>query len=291
MSEHSLPRTLAQGLAFAEAPRWHCGQLWFSDMYAGTVCCMDATGQLSTYLTVPGQPSGLGWLPDGRLLVVSMEQRCVMRLDAQGLVVHADLSHIAPMHCNDMVVDAQGRAYVGNFGFDIFSNTLPESTVLTLVTPDGQARVVAEDVMFPNGSVITPDGLTLIVAETFRHQLTAFDIAADGSLHRRRVWASLGERMPDGMALDAQGALWVACPSTADFVRVHEGGAISARIATSAPAIACALGGEAGDTLFMLTGPVCAPTQALQERSSCIHALQVPVARANHHLPAHAHAG
>lgn len=270
--------TLTTGLAFAEAPRWHAGRLWFSDMYAQRVSSIGSNGDLRTELQLDDWPSGLGWLPDGRLLLVSMQRRCILRQDPEGLVLHADLSQLAPAHCNEMVVDALGRAYVGNFGFDVFSSTPPCTTNLILVQPDGSARVVADELMFPNGSVITPDGKTLIVAETMAHRLTAFDIAADGSLSGRRVWANLGHLMPDGISLDAEGALWVASPSTSEFVRVHEGGEITNRISSTTTAIACALGGEDRHTLFMLSGPTCAPEQALELRQSQIETMRVAVA-------------
>lgn len=270
--------TLTAALAFAEAPRWHAGRLWFSDMYAQRVCSIGSNGDLRTELQLDDWPSGLGWLPDGRLLVVSMQQRCILRQDPEGLVLHADLSQLAPAHCNEIVVDALGRAYVGNFGFDVFSSTQPCTTNLILVHPDGSARVVADELMFPNGSVITPDGKTLIVAETMAHRLTAFDITADGSLSGRCVWADLDHLMPDGISLDAEGTLWVASPSTSEFVRVREGGEITDRIPSTTPAIACALGGEDGHTLFMLSGPTCAPEQALELRQSQIETMRVAVA-------------
>ncbi|MEO8837917.1 MAG: SMP-30/gluconolactonase/LRE family protein, partial [Herbaspirillum sp.] len=177
------------GLAFAEAPRWHDGKLWFSDFYTNSVYCLHAKGELSTVVEVPGRPSGLGWLPDGRLLVVSMTERRLLRLDPDGLTELADLSPLAGFDCNDMVVDRLGRAYVGNFGFDLIGKAPLQPATLIMVTSDGQARTVADDLLFPNGCVITPDGQTLILAETFGHRLTAFDIAADGSLHARRCWA------------------------------------------------------------------------------------------------------
>lgn len=269
--------TIIDGLAFPEAPRWHDGKLWFSDFYTHQVHCIGADGALKTVVDVPGQPSGLGWLPDGRLLVVSMHDRCLLRLDASGLATVADLSGLAPSHCNDMVVDRQGRAYIGNFGFDMFNKEPVTPTVLLLVQQDGQARVVADDLLFPNGCVITPDQSTLIVAETFGKRLTAFDIAADGSLGRRRVWADLGEASPDGICLDAEGAVWVASPPTSEFLRVREGGEIAERIKVSNQAIACALGGPDGRTLYMVTGRVSKAPRALAERVGRIESLRVTV--------------
>jgi sugar lactone lactonase YvrE len=244
---------LVEGLAFPEAPRWHDGQLWFSDFFTRRVMRVNSRGIASVVVEVPGQPSGLGWLPDGRLLIVSMTDRRLLRLEDQGLATVANLRDLAPFHCNDMVVDRQGRAYIGNFGFDLAARAAVSPTVLIMVTPEGQARIVAEDLLFPNGSVITPDGRTLIVAETFGRRLTAFDIALDGSLSGRRTWAGLKEAMPDGICLDAEGAIWVASPQTAEVLRVLEGGEITHRVPVINQAIACMLGGADRRTLFILT--------------------------------------
>ena len=167
--------------------------------------------------------------------------------------VHADLSKLAPHHCNDLVVDDRGRAYVGNFGSDISAGGAPTPTCLILVEPGGRARVVAEDLVFPNGMVITADGRTLIVAETFASRLTAFDIAGDGSLSKRRDWASLAGPMPDGICLDGENAVWLASPFSQELLRVREGGEILQRVATEQLPVACALGGSDGRTLFVLT--------------------------------------
>jgi sugar lactone lactonase YvrE len=221
-------------------------------------------GDLRTEFEIDDQPSGLGWMPDGSMLIVSMTKRQLLRRTRDGAIsVHADLNAIATFHCNDMVVDAQGRAYVGNFGFDLDKEmaarggaavTADHATAkLALVTPDGAVRVAAEDMHFPNGSVITPDGKTLIVGETFGACLTAFDIGADGALSNRRVWAQLAPRLPDGNALDTEGAIWVANPVAPECFRVAEGGKVLEVIDTGAPCFACMLGGDDGRTLFMLT--------------------------------------
>jgi sugar lactone lactonase YvrE len=260
-------RCLISGLAFAEAPRWHNGELWFSDFYTHQVMRVDRDGRAHVVVEVPNQPSGLGWLPDGRLLVVSMVDRKLMRLDPAGLVEVADLSALAGFHCNDMVVDAKGRAYVGNFGFDLFTQPVaPRATVLVRVEPDGTVSVAAEGLWFPNGTVITPDGMTMIIGETFARRLTAFNISADGKLGNRRLWADLGTIAPDGICLDAEGAVWVASVRSNEFVRVLEGGAITQRIAVSNQAIACALGGENGKRLFMVTGRVKGHDEAMAAR-------------------------
>ena len=262
-----MPRTtrvLSEGIYFGEGPRWHDGRLWFSDFYAYAVKSVSLAGDMRTEFTLDDRPSGLGWLPDGTLLVVSMTKRQVLRRTSSGsLAVHADLSGIATFHCNDMVVDASGRAYVGNFGFDLDAEITArgvESVLadhgtakLACVLPDGTARVAAHDMHFPNGSVITPDGRTLIVGETLGAALTAFDIAADGTLSNRRLWASTGSRVPDGIALDANGNIWIANPIAPECALIAPGGKVLDVIDTGAPCYACMLGGDDGRTLFMLT--------------------------------------
>lgn len=265
-------------LAFPEAPRWHDGALWFSDFHTHRVQRVGINGHVETIARVPGQPSGLGWLPDGRLLVVSMTDRRLLRLDGGTLTEVADLSHLAAFHCNDMVVDAKGGAYVGNFGFDIAARQAPRPTDLILVQPDGQARVVASDLHFPNGAVITPDGRTLIIGESYASRLSAFDIADDGSLSRRRVWARLVHATPDGICLDDQGAVWLASPISREVIRVREGGEVTHRIATPGQAVACMLGGPQRRTLFVLTGKVMAtPEQSRESLNGMIYTLPVEV--------------
>ncbi|MBA3027228.1 MAG: SMP-30/gluconolactonase/LRE family protein [Desulfobacteraceae bacterium] len=245
---------LVDGLMFPETPRWHDGKLWFSDMVGRKVMTVDLSGKTEVIVEVPKGPSGLGWLPDGRLLVVSITDRRLMRLDPDGLNVAADLSDLATFNCNDMVVDGQGRAYVGNFGYDALGGKPFAPATLILVTPDGKARIIAEDMAFPNGTVITPDGKTLIVGESRGSCLTAFDIESDGSLSHRRVWAQLEKgHMPDGTCLDAEGAVWVTSPGKGEVLRVHEGGTISRIIKGMKPAFACMLGGTDRRTLFLCT--------------------------------------
>jgi sugar lactone lactonase YvrE len=281
MSAHPILEPFLGGLAFPESPRWHQGALWFSDFYDHRVCRVAADGRAETMAEVPGQPSGLGWLPDGRLLVVSMNDRRLLRLDGSSLVEMADLSALAPAPCNDMLVDALGRAYVGNFGFDLQHRAPFAPTSLILVRPDGRARTVANDMHFPNGMVLTPDARTLIVAESYGQRLTAFDVMDDGSLQRRRVWAQLeGKGVgPDGICLDADGAVWLASPVSREVLRVREGGRVTHRIATAGQAVACALGGVERKTLFVLTGRVLVtPEQSRAERSGMIYAAPVEVA-------------
>ena len=174
--------TLVEGLCFGEGPRWHDGRLWLSDMHAHQVINVDGQGNVDVVVEVPNRPSGLGWLPDGDLLIVSMRDRQVLRYDGAGLHTHSDLSQLASFDCNDMVVDGNGRAYVGNFGFDLHAGEAPKAAELICVEPDGSARIVADELLFPNGTVITPDGQTLIVGESWGGRLTAFDIDAAGNL-------------------------------------------------------------------------------------------------------------
>lgn len=256
---------LAEGLTFGEGPRWHAGRLWFSDFYDHAVKSMDAAGAVRTEIEIDDQPSGLGWLPDGRLLVVAMKRRQLLRVDSEGIKVHADLSPVAAYHANDMVVDRLGRAYVGNFGFALDAALASRSVAevfadhatarLARVDPDGRVHVAAADLHFPNGGVITPDGRTLILAETLAMRLSAFDIAADGTLSGRRVWAQLGTRAPDGICLDANGHVWVANALAPECVLVAPGGEIMATVQTDQPCYACMLGGPGRRTLFMMTAP------------------------------------
>lgn len=245
---------LAGGLFFPEGPRWRGHRLWFSDMHARKVMTVDLSGNLETIVQVPGSPSGLGWLPDGRLLIVSMTDRRLLRFEDGKLAPMADLSDMATYHCNDMVVDDQGRAYIGNFGFDLGLRQEVVPAEIIMVGPDGEAKVVAQDLLFPNGTVITPDGKTLIVAETFGQRLTAFDILPDGLLGNRRVWAELKGYYPDGICLDEAGGIWVASPENhTGVLRVLEGGRITHRVEVESNAYACMLGSDDRRTLFVLT--------------------------------------
>jgi len=270
------PRTLLDGLRFPESPRWHEGALWFSDMHARQVMKLDLDGRAELVVEVPNDPSGLGWLPDGRLLVVSMQDRRLLRLDPDGLHAVADLSACTSFHCNDMVVDDQGRAYVGNFGFDLHGGGTPTETNLALVRPGGEIEVVARQLLFPNGTVITPDGGTLIVGESFGARLTAFDIAPDGTLSNRRIWAQLEKAVPDGICLDAEGGIWLASPVSAEVLRVREGGEVTDRVSVETQAFACMLGGPERRTLFICTAADSDPAKT-DSRSGRIESVEVEV--------------
>lgn len=257
-------RVLTEGIYFGEGPRWRDGRPWFSDFYAHAVKSVSLAGDLRTEVEIDDQPSGLGWMPDGSLLIVAQIKRQLLRRFPDGrIAVHAELGHIADFHCNDMVVDSRGGAYVGNFGFDLDAAIHArgvESVIaqhptarLAYVTPEGEAKVAAQDLHFPNGPVITPDGRTLILGETLGGVLTAFDVAPDGGLSNRRVWAQTWPRVPDGIALDADGAIWIANPIAPECARIAAGGEVLEVVETGQPCFACMLGGDDGRTLFMLT--------------------------------------
>jgi len=266
---------LVDGLDFGEGPRWRDGQLWYSDFFQHRVYTVTADGQRETVLDLgEEQPSGLGWLPDGDLLVVGMLGRRILRYDGTEVSVHAELGHIATSHCNDMVVDRRGNAYVGNFGFDYGAGQAPAGAALALVRPDGSTLAVAEDLQFPNGAVITPDGMTLVVGETFGSRYCAFTVATDGTLSDRRIWAEVPGRMPDGCCLDAAGGIWFADAIRPEVVRVVEGGEITDAVEVPQRAFACMLGGDQGTTLFVITAPS-DPQAGLRPGQGAVWAVEV----------------
>jgi sugar lactone lactonase YvrE len=245
-------QTLMTGIAFGESPRWYDDRLWFSDWGTQEIIAVDLEGESEVIVRVPSFPFCIDFLPDGRLLIVSASERLLLRREPDGpLVTHADLSTLSEHPWNDIVVDAWGNAYIGNIGFDFPEAEFAPGT-LALVTPDGSARQVADGVAFPNGIVVTPDNSTLIVAESYANRLTAFDITADGSLSNRRMWAELGGGVPDGICLDAEGALWYGDVPNKRCVRVREGGEVKQTIALDRGCFACMLGGPDGKTLFMV---------------------------------------
>ena len=284
-------RELTGGIYFGEGPRWHEGRLWFSDFYAHAVKSVSLAGDLRTEFEIDDQPSGLGWMPDGSMLIVSMTNRQVLRRTPDGQIsVHADLGHIASYHCNDMVVDAAGGAYVGNFGFnldaEIAARGVPDvlashpTAKLAYVAPDGRVRIAAEDMHFPNGPVITPDGKTLILGETLAAVLTAFDIGPNGALSNRRVWAPTQPAVPDGICLDADGAIWIANPIAPQCVRIAEGGEVLEVIDTGQLCYACILGGDDGKTLFMVVADSADHDEAARAPTGKILVAQVDSPRA-----------
>ena len=255
--------TLLEGLTFPEGPRWRSGRLWFSDFYSHKVIQVDENGNSKTVVEVLEQPSGLGWMENGNLLVVSMRDQRILRMENDTLVQHADLSDLSTYWCNDMVVDKAGGAYVGNFGFNRRNGEEPCPTNLIRVSPEGRPSLAADGLWFPNGMVITPDGNRLIVAETFGHRLTVFDVLQDGSLSNRKIFAENVEMYPDGICLDAEGAIWVADPRNKEVVRIEEGGKIIEKISLKdRGAYACALGGSDGCTLFICTNTGSGPDNA-----------------------------
>jgi sugar lactone lactonase YvrE len=248
------PKRLVDGLLFPEGPRWHDGRLWISDMEAQKVITVDLQGRSEVIVELDDRPSGLGWLPDGSMLIISALQRKLLRLDSGALSVYADLAGYSERMLNDMVVDGQGRAYVDAYDLPETPGALPGKIVLVL--PDGSSRLATDDVVGPNGSGITADGKTFVVCETVGSAVRAFDIAADGALVNGRPYARLDNKRPDGMCLDAEGAVWVASIGTGEFLRVLEGGKVTDRIAYDTKTIACMLGGEEMRTLFLLNATV-----------------------------------
>ncbi len=269
---------LLDGLCFGEGPRWHDGRLWLSDMHDHKVIAVDETGVAESIVEVSAWPSGLGWMPDGSLLIVAMRERKLLRWVDGELEEHADLSALASFHCNDMVVDAHGRAYVGHFGFDLHNQADFKAAELIAVEPDGSARIAARDMAFPNGAVIAPDGKTLIVGETFARRLTAFDIDSEGDLSNRRVWAQLSQGVvPDGICLDEGMGIWVASPTSNEVLRALEGGEITDRISLDQGAFACMLGGADRRRLFVLTAADSDPETCRAKRSARIEYVDVEI--------------
>ncbi len=277
------------GLAFGESPRWHDHRLWFSDFYRHAVFSLDLdTLEERHELSVPGQPSGLAWSPDGALLVVSMTDHRLLRVTDGSSTTLADLRDYCGFWANDLLVGPRGHAYVGNFGFDLDALLAaegvagllaapPPTTNLVVLDPSGEVRQVVPDMSFPNGMVLTPDGATLIVAETLRSRLSAFRVAPDGTLHDRRVFADLGPVAPDGICLDAEGCVWVANAIAPDVRRVTEGGEVLDRVTTTQPAFACALGGASRTTLFAMTAPTSSRFVVSDARDGAIETVEVDV--------------
>ena len=243
---------LLTDLLLGESPRWHDGRLWFADWGAQHLVAVDPEGRSEVVTTVQSFPFSIDWLPDGRLLIVSASRRQLLRTEPDGsLVVHSDLAGISEKPWNEIVVDGRGNAYLNNIGFD-FPDGQVGPGIIAMVTPDGEVRQVADNVAFPNGMAVTPDNSTLIVAESYAKRLTAFDIASDGGLSRRRVWADLGDGVPDGICLDAAGAVWYADVPHRRCVRVREGGEVLQTVDVDRGCFACMLGGSDRSTLYIM---------------------------------------
>jgi sugar lactone lactonase YvrE len=274
------------GLYFGECPRWHDGRLWYSDFFDHTVFSISAGGDRRVEVDLgEGEPAGLGWLPDGRLLINSRLDRAILRREPDGtLVRHGELTPWATWHANDMVVADNGQAYAGNFGFDLdglydgsVKSSEIRSTSLIRVDPDGTSAEAADDLAFPNGAVITDDGGTLIIAESMGGQLSAFDRLGDGTLTNRRVWASLEGVAPDGICLCADGTVWVANAGGSECVRVAEGGEIVERVVTSQGCFACMLGGDDRLTLYLVTAASSDAAKARAARNGALEQVRTSV--------------
>ena len=300
---HTTLKLLVDNVYFSEGPRWHKNKFWFSDFYQRAVFSLDDSGTLEKIVDIPNQPSGLGWLPNGDMLIVSMHDQKVMRFSNGLLTVHSDLSHLTKYTCNDMVVDNEGHAYIGNFG-TTKHNVDVVPTCLIHVTPEGIASIVANNLEFPNGTVITPDGKKLIVGETYAGRLTSFDINPDKTLSNRKVWAQMmptwifiitkirrflkqvakesgyAVRVPDGICLDEKMGIWVASPTTFEVFRIEEGGHVSDIISTPQRAYACMLGGSDGKTLHISTANDSTPDVAKSKPMGKIYTTRVKYARA-----------
>ncbi len=251
------PQVLLTGIVFGESPRWgRDGRLWFADWGTHEIVAVDLEGNSDVMVRLHStsfQAICIDWLPDGRLLIVSSSDGVLLRRDPDGsLVTHADLSGLSDRGWNEVVVDSRGNAYVNGGGFDLMAGERFAPGIVALVTPDGSARQVADGIAFPNGMAVTPDNSTLIVAESYANKLTAFDIAADGSLSHRRVWADLADGVPDGICLDAEGAVWYADVPNKRCVRVREGGELLQTVDLKLGCFACMLGGEDRRTLFLV---------------------------------------
>jgi len=268
---------LKDGLVLGESPRWHDGRLWLADWGAKAVIAVDLAGESEVVLSLPSFPFSIDWLPDGRLLIVNGTRLLRRELDGS-LVTHADLGGLSAKPWNEIVVDGRGAAYVNTIGFDFPGGAFTPGTV-ALVTPDGAARKVAEGVAFPNGMAVTPDNSTLILAESYGHRLTAFDIDVDGALSNRRLWADLQHGVPDGLCIDAEGAVWYADVPNKQCVRVREGGKVLQSIDFDRGCFACMLGGRDRKTLFV-TAAEWRGSAAAAEPSGQVLAIAAPAAGA-----------
>jgi sugar lactone lactonase YvrE len=267
------------GIVFGEQPRWHEDRLWFSDWGPPEIIAVDLEGNSEVILEARSFPCCVDWLPDGRLLLVSAREGLLLRREPDGsLVTHADLTGASdPPPGNELVVDSRGNAYVNGLGFDMMAGAEFAPGGVALVSPDGSARQVADGIAFPNGMLVTADNSTLIVADSYGKCLTAFDIAADGSLANRRVWADLGDGVPDGICLDADGAVWYGDVPNKRCVRIREGGEVVQTVELDRGCFACALGGADRSTLFMMATEWRGPENMLQRpRTGQVLTIEAP---------------
>jgi sugar lactone lactonase YvrE len=273
---------LLSGRVFGEQPRWHEDRLWFSDWGTQEVIAVDLDGKSEVVLRGTSFPLCVDWLPDGRLLVVSARDGLLLRREPDGsLETHGDLGSVSdPPAGNELVVDGRGNAYVNGGGFDLMAGEDFAPGIVALVAPDGSARQVADGLGFPNGMLIMPDDRTLIVAESYAKRLTAFDIGPDGSLSNRRVWAELGDGVPDGICADAENAVWYADVPNKQCVRVREGGEVLQTIELDRACFACALGGPDGATLFMVANQWNGPAEMFQGRNTQVLTAPAPAPHA-----------
>lgn len=278
MREHKATR-LAEDFIFLEGAKWRDGRLWVSDVFDHKVYRLGLTGEREKIADVPNRPSGLGFLPDGTPIVASSKDFRLYRILADRIEEYVDLTPHVGGHVNDFTVDAAGRIYVGNFGYDYDAGDPAVETVIHRVDPDGSVHVAAKGIEFPNAMVIL-NGKTLVVAETWRGKLTAFDVAPDGTLSGKRIFADLGDRQPDGICADAEGAIWTGCFNTGEFLRVKDGGEVTDRIAFDGCGVACTIGGPSGHTLFCTV--YCGPVSDLiaGQRKAAVFTLEVEVGRA-----------
>ena len=279
MHDHIATR-LIDDFIFLEGPKWRDGTLWVSDVFDHKVYRLGLDGSRDVVAHVPHRPSGLGFLPDGTLIVASSKDFRLYRIADGQIAEYADLTAHATGDVNDFAVDAAGRIYVGNFGYDYDAGEPRKTTNIHRVDPDGSISVAAPDVDFPNGMVIINQGRTLVVAETWEGRLTAFDLSPDGILSNRRVFADLGERQPDGICADAEGAIWTGCFNTGEFLRVLDGGEITDRVQFDGSGVSCVIGGADGHTLFMTV--YCGPVADLVagKRKAAVFTLPVAVGAA-----------
>jgi sugar lactone lactonase YvrE len=277
MVAETTPRVLMEGIGLGESPRWHEGRLWFSDWVAHQVIALSPDGEREVMAEVDAFPFSIDWLPDGPMLVTAGRE--LLRMEADGsLVTHVDLSDLSDYGWNEIVVDGRGSAYINNVGFDLMVGEEPKPGLIAVVTPEGEARPVADGLQFPNGMAVTPDNSTLIVAESYEGRLTAFDIDDGGGLSNRRVWADQGEG-GDGICIDAEGAVWN--PKFQSCVRVAEGGEILEMIELDRFCFACMLGGEDGRTLFLNVAEWTGPEGIFKEpRTGQVLAVEAPAPHA-----------